>query len=263
MVQLARLPGKEIMRFTKVLLACALLAAGSAKAGEVKSGEALLKAMHDRYTGSWYSTVTFTQKSTTYNPDGTTKVETWYEAAQLPGKLRIDIGTPSDGNGYLLVDGNVSFFQKGELKAARKQQNMLLVLGFDVYAQSPEATLAIAKEEGFDAAKFHEDTWEGKPVYVFGAAKGDLKSKQFWIEKDRLLFVRLVEPNPADANKTQDIRFADYRPLGKGWIAALVEVYDDGKKVFSEEYTEIAKDVMLDPAVFDAKQYTTTHWEKP
>ena len=250
------------MRFTKVLLACALLA-GSGKAAEVNSGAALVKAMHDRYARSWYSTVTFTQKSTTYNPDGTTKVETWYEAAQLPGKLRIDIGTPGDGNGYLLVDGNVSVFQKGEVKAARRQQNMLLVLGFDVYAQSPEATLAIAKQEGFDAAKFHEDTWEGKPVYVFGAAKGDLKSKQFWIEKDRLLFVRLLEPDRSEPAKTQDIRFADYRALGKGWIAALVEVYDDGKKVFSEEYTEIAKDVKLDPAVFDAKQYTTAHWEKP
>src|SRR5215475_10900278 len=262
MIEFPRLPGKGIMKRTRVLLACAFFAAGSGKAAEVKSGEALVKAMHDRYAKSWYSTVTFVQKSTTYNPDGTTKVETWYEAALLPGKLRIDIGAPSDGNGYLLVDGNVSVFQKGEVKAARPQQNMLLVLGFDVYMQSPEATLAIARQEGFNAAKFHEDTWEGKPVYVFGAAQGDLKSKQFWIEKDRLLFVRLVEPNPADASKTQDIRFAGYRPLGKGWIAALVEVYDDGKKVFSEEYTEIAKDVMLDPAVFDAKQYTTTHWEK-
>jgi len=46
---------------------------------------------------------------------------------------------------------------------------MLLVLGFDVYKQTPEATLAIAKKEGFDGRKIHEDTWEGKPVYVFGA----------------------------------------------------------------------------------------------
>jgi hypothetical protein len=251
------------MRLTKVLLVCVLFAAGPGKAAEVKSGEALVKAMHDRYAKSWYSTVTFVQKSTTYNPDGTTKVETWYEAAQLPGKLRIDIGSPSDGNGYLMVDGNLSVFQKGEVKASLRQVNMLLVLGFDVYTQPPEATLAIAKQEGFDAAKFHEDIWEGTPVYVFGAVEGDLKSKQFWIEKDRLLFVRLIEPGRADPAKTRDIRFADYRPLGKAWIAALVEVYDGNKKVFSEEYSEIHQDVKLDPVVFDAKQYTTAHWEKP
>jgi len=250
------------MKLASALLVPMLLAAATCSAAQVHSGEALLRAMHDRYAGSWYKSVTFTQKSTTYNPDGTTKVETWYEALLLPGKLRIDIGSAKDGNGYLLVDGNVTVFKEGQVKFTRAQQNMLLVLGFDVYGQSPETTLAICNGEGFDAAKFHEDTWEGKPVYVFGAGKGDLKSKQFWVEKERLLFVRLIEPNPGDANKTQDVRFADYRPLGQGWIAALVEVYDDGQKVFSEEYSNIKKDAKLDAAIFDVKQYTTTTWEK-
>ena len=250
------------MKFASAGLSVVLAAAGAVQAGEVNSGEALVKAMHDRYAATWYKTVTFVQKSTTYNADGTSKAETWYEAALLPGRLRIDIGKPSDGNGYLLVDGSVTIFKDGQVKTTRQQVNMLLVLGFDVYAQSPETTLAIARQEGFDATKFHEDAWEGKPVYVFGAEKGDLKSKQFWVEKDRLLFVRLLESDSADPNKTQDIRFADYRKLGGGWIAALVEVHSDGKKVFSEEYSDIQKDVKLDPAVFDPKQFTTAHWEK-
>jgi outer membrane lipoprotein-sorting protein len=250
------------MKFATGMLALAMLLAGASKAAEVKSGEALVKAMHDRYAATWYKSVTFTQKSTTYNSDGTTKVETWYEALLLPGKLRIDIGPQSDGNGYLLVNGNVTIFRGGEIKSNRAQQNMLLVLGFDVYGQSPEATLSICKQEGFDATKFHEDIWEGKPAYVFGAEKGDLKSKQFWVEKDRMLFVRLLEPDAADPNKSQDIRFTDYRALGAGWISARVEVYSDGKKVFTEEYTEIKKDVPLDAAIFDPKQFTTTHWER-
>jgi len=251
------------MSLARVMFAITMLISGVvARGAEVNTGEALVKAMHDRYAGAWYKTVTFVQKSTTYNADGTSKAETWYEAALLPGRLRIDIGSPSDGNGYLLVDGNVTIFKDGQVKATREQQNMLLVLGFDVYAQSPEKTLAIAKQEGFDASRFHEDTWEGKPVYVFGAEKGDLKSRQFWVEKDRLLFVRLLEPDASDASKTQDIRFADYRKLGDGWIAALVEVHSGGKKVFTEEYSDIVKDAPLDPAVFDPKQFTTAHWEK-
>jgi len=254
--------GRETMKLANVLLAGMLFLAGSARAAEVNSGETLIHAMHDRYASSWYKTVTFVQKSTTFNADGTTKAETWYEAALLPGRLRIDIGPPSDGKGYLLVDGNVTIFHGGQVKDTRKQTNMLLVLGFDVYAQSPETTLAIAKAEGFDADKFHEDTWEGKPVYVFGAEKGDLKSKQFWVEKERLLFVRLLEPDAKDSEKIQDIRFADYRPLGKGWIAALVEVHDGGKKVFSEEYSDIKMNAKLDPAIYDPKQFTTAHWEK-
>ena len=49
--------------------------------------------------------------------------------------------------------------------------------------------------------QIHEEKWEGQDVYVVGAAKGDLKSKQFWIEKNRLLFVRLIEPDEHDASE--------------------------------------------------------------
>jgi len=234
-----------------------------AHAQDVRSGEDVLRAMHDRYAESWYKTLTFTQKSTTYNPDGTSKVETWYEALALPGKLRIDIGPPSNGNGYLLVNGTVTIFKGGKESGARPLVNMLLVLGFDVYGQAPETTASIITTEGYDLKKIHEETWEGQPVYVVGAEKGDLKSNQFWVEKKRLLFVRLFEPTQADAKKNQDIRFEDYRELPGGWVAARVEVYVDDKKVFSEEYSDIQRNTKLEPGTFDPKQFTSTHWEKP
>ncbi len=234
-----------------------------AHAQNVRDGEDVLRAMHDRYAKTWYETLTFTQKSTTYSPDGTSKSETWHEALSAPGKLRIDIGTPSDGNGYLMVDGTLTVVQAGKEAGSRPLVNMLLVLGFDVYRQTPEATAKIAKAEGYDLTKFHEETWEGHPVYVVGAEKGDLKSKQFWVEKDRLLFVRLFEPTQRDANKFQDIRFEDYREMAGGWVAARVEVHVDDKMVFSEEYTDILCNAKLVPSTFDPKQFTSTHWEKP
>jgi hypothetical protein len=212
---------------------------------------------------SWYETLTFTQKSTTYNPDGSSKADIWHEALALPGKLRIDIGDPADGNGYLMVDGMSTIFKEGKETGARSLVNMLLVLGFDVYRQPPEATIKVAKSEGYDLKKVHEEKWEGQPVYVVGAEQGDLKSKQFWVDKTRLLFVRLFEPTQGDASKFQDVRFEDYRQLAGGWVAARVEVYVDGKKVFSEEYSDIQIGSKLEPAMFDPKQFNTIHWEKP
>ena len=233
-----------------------------AQAQEINNGEAVLRAMHERYKASWYDTVTFTQKSTTYNPDGTTKVETWYEAALLPGKLRIDIGPAADGNGYVLADGNVTIMKDGKVSGSRPLVNMLLVLGFDVYRQDPQTTIDVVKTQGYDLTKLREDTWDGHPVYVVGAAKGDLQSRQFWVEKDTLLFVREMEPARSDPKKTEDIRFTDYRKLAGGWIAARVEVHVDDKMVFSEEYSDIRDNVKLDAAVFDPKQFNATHWEK-
>lgn len=218
--------------------------------------------MYERYKSAWYETLTFTQKSTTYKEDGTSSAETWYEAASLPGKLRIDIGDLSKNNGYLLVDGKVAIFRDGKRVGNRDSQNMLLVLGFDVYRQAPEATIKVVRGEGYDLSKLHEDTWEGKPAYVVGADQGDLKSKQFWVAKDTLLFVRDIEPSPADASKIDDIRFTHYQPLAGAWVAAGVEVYAEGKKVFSEDYSDIRANVKLDPGVFDPEKFGATHWEK-
>lgn len=246
----------------RIVLIAAILTLTFAQAQDIRSGADLLRAMHERYKSSWYQTVTFTQKSTTYKPDGTSSAETWYEAASVPGKLRIDIGPPANGNGYVLVDGDVSIVKENKIAGTRHSVNMLLVLGFDVYRQDPEITAKVVQEEGYDLSKIREDTWDGKPAYVVGADKADLKSKQFWVAKDTLLFVREIEPARDDASKRDDIRFINYRPLAGAWIAAGVEVYLGGKKVFSEDYSDIQANVKLDPAVFDAGKFSATHWEQ-
>lgn len=181
----------------------------------------------------------------------------------LPGKLRIDIGPASNGNGYVLVDGTATVVKDGKITGTFPLVNILLVLGFDVYTQDPETTIKVVKGEGYDLSKLREDTWEGHPAYVVGADKGDLTSKQFWVTKDTLLFVRVIEPSRGDPKKLDDVRFTDYRPLAGAWVAARVEVHSEGKLVFSEDYTDIQANVKLAPAVYDPQQFSTTHWEKP
>jgi outer membrane lipoprotein-sorting protein len=246
----------------RLILIAALLSLNVVQAQTIHNGEDVLRAMHDRYSSSWYQNVTFVQKSTTYKADGTSSAETWYEAASLPGKLRIDIGPASDGKGYVMVDGNVTIVKDNKVVGKQPLVNILLVLGFDVYKQAPETTIAVVKTEGYDLSKVREDTWEGKPAYVVGADKDDLKSKQFWIAKDTLLFVRVIEPAQGDASKLNDIRFIHYQPLAGAWIAAGVEVYSDGKKVFSEDYSDIQANVKLDAGTFDPEKFAATHWEK-
>jgi len=255
----------QIRRMRRAVLTlavgCALLAAGI-PAQEIRDGETLLRAMHGRYQNNWYETLTFTQKSTTHNDDGTDKSEIWHEAMLLPGKLRIDIGAPADGNGTLVANGALTSFQNGKALDPHPFVHMLLVLGFDVYRQPTQATVDQVKGQGFDLTKLREDSWDGESVYVVGADKGDLKSKQFWVEKKRLLFVRLIAPDRRDAGKTADSRFADYRQLLVGWVAARVEFFVAGKNVFSEEYSEIQTNPKLNPALFDPRQFSSQHWEK-
>ena len=246
----------------RIVLMTVLLGVNTAFGQQIRSGEDLLRAMHERYKDSWYRTVTFTQKSTTYKPDGTSSAETWYEAASIPGKLRIDIGPPASGNGYVFLAGDVSIIKENKVTSTHHSVNMLLVLGFDVYRQDPEITAKIVKDEGYELSKIREDTWNGSPAYVVGAEKGDLKSKQFWVAKNSLLFVREIEPARSDPAKVEDIRFVHYQRLAGAWIAAGVEVYSDGRKIFSEDYSDIRANMRLDPAVFDPQKFDSTHWEK-
>lgn len=244
------------------LFLAALWAVPSAHAGaaKIRNGKDLLRAMHDRYQHDWYETLTFEQTSTTHNPDGTSKSEIWHEAALLPGNLRIDIGDPAQGNGVLIADGTMTRFKAGQVTTSRPFIHLLLVLGFDVYRQPVRHT--IDELAGIDLTKLREDTWEGAPVYVVGADAGDSTTKQFWIDEKRLLFVRLIEPDDHDTSKTDDVRFLDYRKVSPGWVAARVELYVEGKNVFSERYADIRVNSKLDHAIFEPRQFATRHWEK-
>jgi len=239
-------------------LAACLSAAVPARSQEIRDGAALLTAMHDRYKDSWYESVVFKENAITLNADGTSTTEVWDEALELPGKLRINRGVASEGNGFVFVGGTLTTFQKGKTTGPRPFVHMLLVLGFDVYRQEPKTTIDQARGQGFDLAQIHEEKWDGQDVYVVGGAKGDLKSKQFWIEKKRLLFVRLIEPDEHDATKIHDTRFRGYRRLSTGWISARVEFYTDGKNTFNEDYFDMKANVKLDLALFDPAKFNET-----
>src|SRR5438477_2159744 len=154
----------------------------------ITSADQLVTAMHDRYAGKWYHNLTFTQKSTTLRPDGSTaRVETWYEAGAIPGRLRIDLGEPSRGNGVLYRGDSVYQFQEGRLVDKRVGRNPLMVLGFDVYAQAPTVTLSQLGGERIGLEVLRTDTLYGRRVYVVGAGPDDSTSSQFWVDAARLL----------------------------------------------------------------------------
>jgi hypothetical protein len=226
--------------------------------GGITSATALLQAMHDRYP-QWYHTLTFVQKTTLYRPNGGELVQTWYEAASLPGRLRIDTDLAAK-SGTLFARDSVFSISSGRLVRADTGFNELLVLGFDVYTQAPSRTHAQLRRLGYDFSRMYDTTWQGRPVYVVGAVRGDTLTKQFWVDKANLLFVRLLERGPRGL---VDLRFDRYQPLGKGWIAMEVLQLVDGKPSLREEYSNPRADVALPDGLFDPRQWSSVHWTKP
>jgi outer membrane lipoprotein-sorting protein len=240
--------------FTIIL---SLLAANFAFAADFKTGEELLTAMHKKYDGKWYKTLTFVQKTTNYKPDGTSEAETWYEALTAPGKLRIDMEPLTKNSGIIFADGNLFSFQEGKLAAKRPFVHPLLVLGFDVYTQPVATTVSQIKGFGIDLSKIHEEKWQGKDVYVVGADQGDLRTPQFWVTKKDLLFVRLIQLVGKDKNIVQETQFNNYVKEKGGWVAAEVKFFADGKLRTTEEYTNIKSGMNLSADLYDPEKFTT------
>jgi len=223
-------------------------------------GAALIRAMHDRYQGKWYRTLSFVQTTTLTKP--APRKETWYEAARIPGMLRIDIAPVDSANTILFRNDTIYRFVGGALKATRPFIHPLMVLGFDVYADPADRTIDKLKQLGFDLSQIREDSWQGRPAYVVGAASGDTASAQFWIDQERLLFVRMLEPLPNSNGAIAETQFNRYQPLGGGWISVEVVFNVNGELATKEEYADVRGDPELPANLFEATTYAPPGWVK-
>lgn len=219
----------------------------------ITTPQELLAAMRARYDGTWYRTLTFLQNNTERHPDGTIEHSVWREWLQAPGKLRIEFQPADSGNGVLFSNDSIHSFRHDSLAGSRPFVHPLLVLGFDVYMQPVERTIAQLQQPPrvFDLSVLSEGSWEGRPVWIVGT------KRQFWVDKERLVFVRMLEPTPRDSTKTADTRFNKYAPYAGGWVAPEVEFLVDGQQQFLEQYSEIQVNVAMPASLFDAKQWKT------
>jgi outer membrane lipoprotein-sorting protein len=251
-----------MMKYIFLVIALSLLPWTAAPNAKISNTNDLIAAMQKKYGKSWYKTATFVQETTNIESDGTSKVETWYEAMSVPGSLRIDFTPTKEGNGILFTGGKIFVFKNGKVDTTRPFEHPLLILGFDIYRAPASEITAKLQALKFDLSQFREDTWQGRPVYVVGAKAGDLHSKQFWIDQENLYFVRLLGPAGKDGTQTQETQFNKYQKLGGGWMAPEVIFMIDGKVVTTEKYSDMRSDVTLDPKLFDPESWTTVHWKE-
>jgi hypothetical protein len=123
-----------------------------------------------------------------------------------------------------------------------------------------DVTIRQLEALGFDLTKLHQSTWQGRPAYVVGAAAGDTVTRQFWIDQERLYFVRMVEPGKQDPSARVETRFNKYVPIGRGWLETEVRFMVNGETKMLEEYTEPKAGVALNPAIFETGRWVPPGW---
>jgi hypothetical protein len=237
--------------------------------GTPRTGTDVLEAMRAAYAGKWYHTLTFTQKTTLRGPDGTEREQTWYETlAHTPAggtKLRIDVGDLSAGNGIIFTADSSFRVRGGQLQSAAASGNEFLPLIEGVYVQPVAQTVKELGQMKVDLSRVRTGTWDGKPVWVVGAASAsDTTSPQFWVDTEHKLLRRMVL-SAGNGQPPLDVHLAGYERVGKGaWLATKIEMFQNGVRRQAEEYSGWKVDVPVDPALFDVSKWATAmHWARP
>ena len=254
------------LRFAPFLFLILLSSCGERAAHRVdyETPAEVLVAMKAQYENSWYESMTFIQTTIQHSTDGATDTTTWFEAMELPGKLRIDIGEPASGNTWIFRNDSIYVFNDGVISVGQPTFHPLLLLGFDVYFLDSASLINKLDTLGFDLDLLSDTTWQGREVYVVGAEAGDTDAQQFWIDKEHLYFVRLLQPAGPDGSSQQEIQFNRYQELGGGWIAPEVIFFVDGKLQMEEYYRDIREGVEFDAGFFSPSQWASAnHWFSP
>ena len=238
--------------------------AGAAPAASrITTGDELIGAMHARYAGRYLTTLSFLQNNTLYSASGGVQRTQWLEHLALPGRLRIDHLPLANHSGVLYEGGRVHVFDNGRRVQSQAGVNPLLLLGFDVYGQSPALTSRALDSLGFDLARMREGEWQGRRVHIVGTAvEGDSTTNQFWVDAERLLFVRMFQRN-ATGTVVTEYRFDRYTDFAGSPVAIEVLMLRNGRPFFKEEYTNVRVNQPIPDAVFDPEKWVEAQPKLP
>src|SRR5579862_2256407 len=221
------------------------------------NSEKVLHQMYDRYSGKWYRTFTFVQKTENFRNDSLVKTSTWYEAVMFPDKFRIDFGDLKNGDAVIFAHDSAFNFHAGVLKSRNADHNDLTFLLGGLYFYPFVKSIEQVKALHYDLSKFHTDRWNNKPVYVIGANTNDEKVNQLWVDKEKLVLVRFIK---YDENRKEEGILADQQKFAGGWSETKATFYINGKLVQKEYYRQCTANGNIDAALFEPAEFGKVHW---
>jgi hypothetical protein len=218
----------------------------------VGSGKDIIISMYDRYKGKWFDRIMIKQDVVYYKDGQEDKKQIWTEHLILPGKIRSDIEEPEEESFQIAINDTQYVFRSGRLVYKTDVIHTILLLGNDIYVQKPEKTIVGLEKAGFNLQTFYETNWKGRTVFVVGAQKGDLKSNQFWVDKEHLIFVRQIKKSPM--GNISEVKLENHEPVGGAWIAREVTFHTNGEIMFRQSCREYNIMDQIDPDMFDIQK---------
>jgi len=216
---------------------------------QIENAEDVIKQMHATYEGKWYKNMTFRQETSFYAGDSLQRQQTWYEAAKIGEGLVIKFDSINSGNGYIFKKDSMYIYNNDKLVNSAPRVHDILELGFNIYRQEPSTTIEKLKKAGLDFTFFGESDTH----YLIG----DAKNKQAFIEKERLLFSKIISIQGVNTSR---IEFNKYEPLGDAWISPEVLFFANDKMTMKEVYFDIEAPETLPEHTYAGGPFSAVVW---
>lgn len=239
------------------------------------TGESVVKAMFDRYTNRWFNTLTYTQNNQVFGSSGEITRSVWLTAVRKQDRAtdprlmqtplpryqhRIDFAPLERREGTLFSQDTQYLVLGGVVSRVTPSVNPLFMLTHEVYSELPSLTVRRLRAGGINLDYVREDTWQGRPVWVVGTLSHELDVPQFWVDRNDLLLVRLIDRSGPDGGLVET-RLSQYQRIGSSWIARVIEVRDGRRLLERQEIHQITGDQPLDSLLFDPYRWTGgRHW---
>lgn len=217
-----------------------------------RNGLEVIGAMRRAYPSRSLKSIAFTVVSGA--PERPTRAQTRTVAA-LPGKFRLTALPTTRRTGSVRNQQRLAIFERGRRVATRDRVDLATLLAYDVFAQGVDTTIRWLDQARVRYAIARRDRFEGRDVWVVGAAPGDTASPQFWVDEDTWRVVRVIQRDPAAPARSLDVRFPAHTTVLDVPVPARVDVYRDGALVERQTITN----VVVNPSV-PASAFDITRW---
>lgn len=238
---------KDMKKYLILLFSLLIVLGIQSCSHKIDSTESLMKEIAERYNGKWFKQIKFSQTTTFYHNDTVLKTERWIEEYRFPSQLIIKVNHENSADGQLYRNDSVYIFENNEIVYSKKITHDLVILSMDIYSMSQEEIMNRMNGLEYDITKFHEETYEGRKIYVIGADKGDSTTNQVWFDAENLYFVKMIKNTDKGL---QEVTFNNYINIeGQGWIEQEVVFEINGKVYLKEKYYNIQIPVEAKPEI--------------
>ena len=214
-----------------------------------RSGLEVIGAMRRTYPSRELRSLSFTVYSA--SPGDTSDGPSALVYARLPGRFRETLLPARQKSGSVRDRQRLAFFEKGKRTGFVRRIDLATLLAFDLFAQSIDSTIVQLDSARVRFGLVREDRLGRRPVWVVGAMPGDTTTAQFWVDAERWVVLRVIQPDLRSPARMTDIRFSRYEDYLGVPVPGAIEVYRAGRLVERRVMKDIVTNRVISGRAFD------------